>query len=1529
MKRPTLFPVLALIVATLLASATARAAVRHWDGGGLNAFWDVAANWSNNVAPANGDALFFPTNVARLTNSNRVTGNLTNLSTIRITGDGYRILSVPFINLTNGVTNAGFLNSANILNAGLNLRGNQTWSVSGRNSLTQNSNVVWTGFSLTNNIAGTLIMNGVFNGGTGAQLFKLGGGRLELNGTPNSIPTVRVVDGTLQVDGTLTASSLVISNGATLAGTGGIPAFTCAGDFSPGTVVTPGLLAMTGGGNATFTAGSRFLADVNGLVPGVDCDQFRTATPPNLSGATLLVSRSFSFTYRIGQTFVIITNTGVSAITTTFANLQQNGLITNNGVVFKISYSGGSGNDVELTVVDAPFAPTGVTRIWDGGGVGALFSNPANWEGDVAPQDGDSILFPTSLTAPDNLATNDMAIRFEQLQCASSGTGMTLRGNPLFLSGGIIATQSGGALTVFNRISFTGPAAIQTADGNVVLQGSVTNGGTDLTITGGAGRVEIHGVLSGEGGLVVDSIGGALLSNGNIYQGTTRLLRGTVQIGAPGSLGDNTSGPTFIGGGVVLSVAATRLFESSIVLTGRVSFGTLNTSNVLTAFEFAGSNASLLAGPAAPVQFFGPWTGSEAQLDQGDFILNSSHSVAGGITVGNRGRFFANGSGNSDITLGQAANQVGQLGGTGRAGRVTVTIGRGRVAPGNSPGVLTTSNVVFTGVTTNTFELNGLSAGINYDQLRVNGTVSLGGARLEIILGFTPAAGDKLVLIDNDGNDPINGTYADLPEDSLIAAGAHVFRITYVGGNGNDVVLTAVEGVFVPSGVTRVWDGGAAAVGGSRNWSVTANWEADLVPARGDSLVFPASAPLNTRIQFNNLPATNAVFDRIWFGGLGNTWIVQGGPLKLFGGITATNDSVFGNASFGNAGIELIGSQSWSATNMSLALNTPITLGGFSLDLACGLGGSIFLQNPIVGPGAVAMDAGPIQIFAESGFSDTAVTIQGAEVFAATGLHTGPPWQMSAGSLRLGTTEIPGLTATAGVLDLSLQSGANIAGDLTLASACTVLSRFELEGEFARPSLIAAGQVKLGGSTLTVGPVDSSLLNTPITLIEKTSGGAVAGTFAGLPEGAFIAATNEFNGLVTRYRISYVGGDGNDVTLTPVAPPPTGLTRTWTGAGTDPSWSTAPNWTGNTPPGDGDSVFFPVAAAQRSNTNPVPGLVLNRVEWSGSNYHHSGTFTLLGGLNHGAVGGTNTIAITSALATLGSQTWAVSNSASAIRVIGDNEDGSGEILGSGSLTKSGEGTLELSHLAVRTAEALVVDGGTARLIDVFFEKDSPLRLQQGRIEASDVDVQSLTMTNGHLVLQFHADPEEERSIGGLFASGDVAFTSNATVTVQWTNDARVALRASSLDLGNARLDVTFPPALPPGDSIIVAQYFENTLTGTFANLPDGTVTNYGGRSWRILYDVELPDEQSDQRFIVLVPPAAAPAFTSIEVLQSGDVILTGTAGPGAAVNIEASETPGGFDFIGATVANGTGQFTFVDNSGASVTRFYRATLTPP
>jgi hypothetical protein len=69
-----------------------------------------------------------------------------------------------------------------------------------------------------------------------------------------------------------------------------------------------------------------------------------------------------------------------------------------------------------------------------------------------------------------------------------------------------------------------------------------------------------------------------------------------------------------------------------------------------------------------------------------------------------------------------------------------------------------------------------------------------------------------------------------------------------------------------------------------------------------------------------------------------------------------------------------------------------------------------------------------------------------------------------------------------------------------------------------------------GGAILTVdGKIGGRLsVGTAFTLISNTAATPIAGTFANLPDGSIITIKGN------KFRASYEGGDGNDLTLTVV-----------------------------------------------------------------------------------------------------------------------------------------------------------------------------------------------------------------------------------------------------------------------------------------------------------------------------------------------------------------------------------------------------------
>uniref|UniRef100_UPI003A8EE80F golvesin C-terminal-like domain-containing protein n=1 Tax=Gimesia sp. TaxID=2024833 RepID=UPI003A8EE80F len=119
------------------------------------------------------------------------------------------------------------------------------------------------------------------------------------------------------------------------------------------------------------------------------------------------------------------------------------------------------------------------------------------------------------------------------------------------------------------------------------------------------------------------------------------------------------------------------------------------------------------------------------------------------------------------------------------------------LATGNSPGqVVINGDLILNSDDTFDFEINGQTVGSGYDQFIVNGAVVLNDAALNLTNTYTPVDGDKFTLIDNDAADGITGEFIGYPEGheftNFLGSGLNAY-LTYVGGDGNDVVIHMVD----------------------------------------------------------------------------------------------------------------------------------------------------------------------------------------------------------------------------------------------------------------------------------------------------------------------------------------------------------------------------------------------------------------------------------------------------------------------------------------------------------------------------------------------------------------------------------------------------------------------------------------------------------------------------------------------------------------------------------------------------------------
>jgi hypothetical protein len=218
---------------------------------------------------------------------------------------------------------------------------------------------------------------------------------------------------------------------------------------------------------------------------------------------------------------------------------------------------------------------------------------------------------------------------------------------------------------------------------------------------------------------------------------------------------------------------------------GNVSFDTgilavgYNGLNTTFSGQLIGSGGFNQAGPGT-LRLTGDsalFTGTLYALDGGTLLVDSAFANAGAQSYG------------------------GVLGGTGSVQSLLV-YSNAFLSPGESPGRLTVlQDATFYPTATYNVELNGTTAGVNYDQLSVGTTLVLSNATLAVTLGFNSAPNDAFTIIRKVGAGAVNGIFNGLPQNALLTVNGQKFRISYTGGSGNDVVLTHIDTAPLLSGV--------------------------------------------------------------------------------------------------------------------------------------------------------------------------------------------------------------------------------------------------------------------------------------------------------------------------------------------------------------------------------------------------------------------------------------------------------------------------------------------------------------------------------------------------------------------------------------------------------------------------------------------------------------------------------------------------------------------------------------------------------
>ncbi len=507
-------------------------------------------------------------------------------------------------------------------------------------------------------------------------------------------------------------------------------------------------------------------------------DTITSSTGGNLVNLPLLLTKNVTANI-FGRPVVISTTNAHPAVTVAAGSvLTLDGTISGAGTITK----DGPGRLVltaSNTYTGATFIDAGEVLINDGSALG--------------PGSFTSVLTGATLIVAGNISVN------ERLEMTTPSFG-----------GG----SGGGVATLRNQ-----------ADNNTWTGQVVLSSDTAISVLG-TSQLTISGVISNtqavEASLAVllrkSDTGRAILSGSNSYTAVTEVVAGSLRVQNSFALGATSFGTTVSAG------AALEIEDAAI---GGELFGVDVGNEPLTLNGTGLANTGALRSVIGDNSWSGPVTlatNATVGVDLGSQLaLTGTVGGAGGLTKVGGGTLILGGN-SANTYNGATQAQAGFLllskpnnvFGTSASQPVTVSAGaslggRGKVAGINSTGGLivpgniaaastanlaSVGNLVLNGGTM-TVKLNGTTLGTNYDAVAVSGARNLGNSTLNVTLGFNSAVGDKFVIIPHQGSDPVQGTFAGLPEGATFTVNGQTFQITYAGvttaGNTANVVLTHIN----------------------------------------------------------------------------------------------------------------------------------------------------------------------------------------------------------------------------------------------------------------------------------------------------------------------------------------------------------------------------------------------------------------------------------------------------------------------------------------------------------------------------------------------------------------------------------------------------------------------------------------------------------------------------------------------------------------------------------------------------------------
>lgn len=326
----------------------------------------------------------------------------------------------------------------------------------------------------------------------------------------------------------------------------------------------------------------------------------------------------------------------------------------------------------------------------------------------------------------------------------------------------------------------------------------------------------------------------------------------------------------------------------------------------------------------------------------------------------------------------------------------------------------------------------------------------------------------------------------------------------------------------------KTWDGG----GTDSNWQTAANWVGDTAPAPGDDLVFPANASqFSTNNNFFLLTNFNSITIE------GGDYTIGGNPFRLSNGLT-----VGGGTQAINTAVTLNGTQTFNGAQGSLTTIAVLSVGDFTLTID---GAGHFVIALISGSGSITKNGlGGVLLLAAAGYNGSIALNNG--VFVVDANIPNSAVTINGGTVGGNEFGLSGLGGTGTVGTTNVIQGVISAGTLTSPTGILNISNglsFTANGNYVvkiggiapgaggHDQLNVTEAVVLNNARLVPLPWDNfrSAIGDSFIILKNDGTDAIQGTFLNAPEGAVFGGA-----LNTAFRISYRGGDGNDVVITRV-----------------------------------------------------------------------------------------------------------------------------------------------------------------------------------------------------------------------------------------------------------------------------------------------------------------------------------------------------------------------------------------------------------